>query len=266
MKGHCSLMYRGSCRGDLCSSWAPHHHLDIVAPLVKENGWTHRRQGPLTWGEITRQLGPSLLTIKYQFLAIRAGWWTEKCGVCTDVALTWSDEVVWWRRHSKAIGDERGAEVIHLIVEEDSCRMRHDFGAKPREEVEQKDNEDRWVMRITPVKKKLSTWSTWFLQMVYGAGGCHCTPVLCHHRQMCCPMVLGDKVLRLIVVHVMGGIICNLLTEGIGKVIWGHVADELKRRGDRRMSLKSMPNNKNKHLEQSRMMKLYWFAFTEIST
>ena len=44
--------------------------------------------------------------------------------------LTWPDEVTWWRRNTEAVCDKRGAEVVHLIVEKNPCRIWHEFGAE----------------------------------------------------------------------------------------------------------------------------------------
>lgn len=45
-------------------------------------------------------------------------------------AETWLDEVVGRWRDSKSIGDERGAEIIHLVVEDDARGTRHHFRAE----------------------------------------------------------------------------------------------------------------------------------------
>ena len=41
--------------------------------------------------------------------------------------MTWSDEVVWRRRHPVGVGDEWRAEVIHLVVEEDPSGGGHEL-------------------------------------------------------------------------------------------------------------------------------------------
>lgn len=63
--------------------------------------------------------------------------------------------------------------------------------------------------------------------MVDGAGGCHSTSILCHHRDVRRAVVFRQVKLWLVVVHVMCGFICNLSTELISVETRSHILDEL---------------------------------------
>lgn len=49
-------------------------------------------------------------------------------------SFTWLDEVVGRGRDSEAVGDVGGAEVVHLIIEDDPSGPGHDFGTEAGEE------------------------------------------------------------------------------------------------------------------------------------
>ena len=61
--------------------------------------------------------------------------------------------------------------------------------------------------------------ATWFLQVVDGAGDRHGAAVLRHHGGVRRAVVIGDEVLRLVVTFRMRRVICDLLTDVVGKVI-----------------------------------------------
>lgn len=75
---------------------------------------------------------------------------------CIAGAPTRPDEVVRWRRHTKSICDEWGAEVVHLVVEKYPCWSWHDFGSQTARNNSRVDN---LVMRSMIKTGKL--WSIW---------------------------------------------------------------------------------------------------------
>lgn len=62
------------------------------------------------------------------------------------------------------------------------------------------------------------------------AGGSHSTSILSYDGQVCCPMIVFDKIIWLVVTVWLSGVICDLAPDPVSKVVWGHVVDELERR------------------------------------
>lgn len=134
--------------------------------------------------------------------------------------VTWPDEVVGWRRHTKAVSDERRAEVVHLVVENYPRWSWHNFGAET-------------AGKLQPVKHRASSthlcemfnWEV--VLLVDSAGRGHGASVLSYHREVRGPVVFRQIKLGLVVVHGMRGFISNLFTKGIGERLWRHILDEL---------------------------------------
>ena len=65
------------------------------------------------------------------------------------------------------------------------------------------------------------------LQGVNGAGGRHCAAVRCHDGQVGGARVVGHVELRLVVVHVVRGVVRDAIPQAAGEPAGGHVLDQL---------------------------------------
>ena len=66
---------------------------------------------------------------------------------------------------------------------------------------------------------------------VDGAGGSHCAAVLRHHGEVGGAGVVGHVELRLVVVHVVRGVVRDALPQAAGEPAGGHVLDQLWGKG-----------------------------------
>lgn len=72
-----------------------------------------------------------------------------------------------------------------------------------------------------------------FILEVDGAGSGHGTAILGDDRQVGGAVIVWDKVVGLVVAVGVGGVVRDLTANTVGKVVRGHVLDELRRHRNR---------------------------------